>query len=160
MKKLKIKWEYFLLVALTIITLSYFPTFAKDNPSQNEVYKQEIKVSQLIKTKATSIDQPIDFSKLKAPEVTALKVDIPVGKETGWHKHPFHGYAYILQGVLTLDIKDGESQVNKQLRYEAGSTLIEVLNTAHNGRNLGNEPVSLIVFFTAETGKPFTVPAI
>jgi len=149
-KQLRIKWKYLALVAFTIIVLTYLPSWAKD---AELVYKQAVKVQQLLKTTTTSIGQPIDYTKIKQPEVTALKVEIPPGKETGWHKHPFPGYGHILQGVLTLEIEG-----DRKLILESGSTFVEVVNTLHNGKNLGKEPVNLIVFFTGEAGEAITIP--
>jgi hypothetical protein len=31
------------------------------------------------------------------------------------------------------------------------------VNTLHNGKNLGTEPVEILVFFSGEKGKPLTV---
>ena len=33
-------------------------------------------------------------------------------------------------------------------RLEAGDVLAEVVNTLHNGRNVGTVPVKLVVFYT------------
>ena len=150
-KTLSIKWSHLGLVAFTLTTLCYFSSWAKEGDSE---YKQDVKVRQLLKSMTTTIGQPIEYSKIKKPEVTALKVEIPPGKETGWHKHPFPGYGYVLRGILTL-----ETEGNKQFRFEPGSAFIEVVNTLHNGKNLGNEPVTIIVFFTGEAGKPYTIRA-
>jgi quercetin dioxygenase-like cupin family protein len=152
MKKiLSIKWLSLGLVAFLLIILCSVSSWAREGSSE---YKQDVKVAQLLKSMTTTIGQPIEYSKIKKPEVTALKVEIPPGKETGWHKHPHPGYAYILRGTVTLEIEG-----NKQFRFEQGSTFIETVNTLHNGKNLGKEPVTIIVFFTTEAGQPYTVRA-
>jgi quercetin dioxygenase-like cupin family protein len=87
--------------------------------------------------------------------VTALEVEIAPGKETGWHKHPVPGYAYVLSGILTIEMEDGQ-----HFQFEAGKALVEVIHTPHNGKNLGTEPVRLVVFFIGEAGKPFTMRAV
>jgi quercetin dioxygenase-like cupin family protein len=79
-------------------------------------------------------------------------VELPPGTETGWHQHPVPGYAYVMQGTLSLEIEGG-----KQLQFSAGQGFAETLNTLHNGRNLGKEPVKLLVTFTGEAGKPFAI---
>ncbi|AFY75154.1 hypothetical protein Syn7502_03288 [Synechococcus sp. PCC 7502] len=130
-------------------------SWSKENtPEYKSDYKQDIKVTQLLKTQTTSIGQPINFATINKPEVTAVKVEIPPGKETGWHKHPHPGYAYIIQGTLTLELER-----NQKFTFKPGSTFVEVVGTLHNGKNLGNEPVILIAFFTAEAGQPFAIPA-
>jgi quercetin dioxygenase-like cupin family protein len=84
-----------------------------------------------------------------------LEVEIPPGKETGWHKHPMPGYAYVLSGTLTIAIEDGQ-----HFQFEAGKAFVEVIHTLHNGKNLGTEPVKLVVFFPGEAGRPFTIRAV
>ncbi|MUG98381.1 cupin domain-containing protein [Scytonema sp. UIC 10036] len=151
MKKTFKKWLYLGLAAFMLIMLCSVSSWAREGNSE---YKQDVKLTQLLKSMTTTIGQPIEYSKIKKPEVTALKVEIPPGKETGWHKHPFPGYAYVLRGTVTLEIEG-----NKQFRFEPGSAFVEVLNTLHNGKNLGNEPVTILVFFTAEAGQPYTIRA-
>ncbi|HEY9667557.1 MAG TPA: cupin domain-containing protein [Coleofasciculaceae cyanobacterium] len=145
------KWLCLGLAAFTLIILCSVSSWAREGSSE---FKQGVKVTQLLKSMTTTIGQPIEFSKIKKPEVTAVKVEIPPGKETGWHKHPYPVYAYVLRGTLTLEIEG-----NKQLKFEPGSALFEVINTLHNGKNLGKEPVTILVFFTAEAGQPYTVRA-
>ena len=65
-------------------------------------YEADIKSTEILKTRKTLADQPVQYLKTDKPEVTALKVEIPPGKETGWHKHTVPAYGYILSGKLTL----------------------------------------------------------
>ncbi|GAA6622661.1 cupin domain-containing protein [Scytonema sp. NUACC26] len=143
------KWLGLGLAAFTLIMLCSVSSWAREGNSE---YKQDVKVTQLLKSVTTTIGQPIEFSKIKKPEVTALKVEIPPGKETGWHKHPYPVYGYVLRGTLTLEIEG-----NKQFKFEPGSALLEVINTLHNAKNLGKETVTIIAFFTTEAGQPYTV---
>lgn len=87
-------------------------------------------------------------------EVTALRIDIAPGAATGWHQHPVPSFAYVLQGELEVSLQNGAV---KQLK--AGDVLFEVVNTAHNGRNVGTEPVKLVVFYTGAAGKTLTQAA-
>lgn len=120
--------------------------------AEESEYKKEVQVTQILKSTTTTLGQPLDFSKLTQPEVTGLKVVIPPGKETGWHKHPSPGYGYVLEGVLTLEVEG-----NRKFVFKPGSAFVEVVNTLHNGKNLGDEPLTILVFFTGEAGKPFTI---
>lgn len=87
-------------------------------------------------------------------EVTALRIDIAPGAATGWHQHPVPSFAYILQGELEVTLQDGAAK-----RLKAGDVLFEVVDTAHNGRNVGTEPVKLVVFYTGAAGKTLTQAA-
>src|SRR5262249_34475563 len=136
-------------LALALIVISYTALGRESVPSE---YAQDVKVTPLLQTTTTTLGQLIEYPKTDRPEVTALEVEIPPGKETGWHKHPVPGYAYVLAGTLTIEMEDG-----KHFQFEAGKAFVEVINTLHNGKNLGTEPVRLIAFFSGEAGKPFTI---
>jgi hypothetical protein len=41
-------------------------------------------------------------------------------------------------------------------RLEAGDALAEVVNTTHNGRNVGDVPVRLVVFYAGAAGQGLT----
>ncbi|WP_051711399.1 cupin domain-containing protein [Andreprevotia chitinilytica] len=119
-----------------------------------DAYNQAVVAVPVLKTTTTSIGQPIQYPATVKPEVTSLRVDIPPGKETGWHTHPVPGFAYVLAGTLTIELEGG-----KQLQFNAGQGFAEVVNTLHNGKNLGTEPVKLLVTFAGESGSPFAVKA-
>jgi quercetin dioxygenase-like cupin family protein len=45
-----------------------------------------------------------------------------------------------------------------RIRYHReGEAIFEAVNTPHNGKNLGEIPVRLVVFYIGEEGKPITV---
>ena len=121
-------------------------------PVSGDGYTQQIVVTPILCTTRTASGQPIAYPKTGSPQVTAVLVEIPPGAETGWHVHPYPCYAYILSGKLTVKI-----QGKKPRELRAGDALVEVVNTPHNGMNKGREPVRLVMFVTAEAGKPFTV---
>ena len=115
-------------------------------------YDGDVKVTPLLKTATTTLGQAIKYPLTEKPEVTALEVEIPPGKETGWHKHPVPGYAYILSGTLTIEMEG-----DKQLQLSSGTAFVEVINTLHNGKNLGTGPVKILVFFAGAAGEPVTI---
>ncbi|MDR2001166.1 MAG: cupin domain-containing protein [Zoogloeaceae bacterium] len=86
-------------------------------------------------------------------EVTAMQVEIALGAETGWHQHSVPSFAYMLQGELEITLKDGT--VN---RLKAGDAVFEVVGTTHNGRNVGDVPVKLVVFYAGAAGKALSMP--
>jgi quercetin dioxygenase-like cupin family protein len=78
-------------------------------------------------------------------------VEIPPGAQTGWHKHPYPCFAYILSGSLTVEMEGG-----KVHELTAGQAMAESVNVMHNGKNTGEEPVKLVMFVMGEREKPFT----
>lgn len=84
-------------------------------------------------------------------EATMLIVEVAPGGETGWHEHPVPSFAYMLAGELEVSLADGRKN-----RLKAGDTLAEVVGVIHNGRNVGSEPVRILVFYTGVQGKPLS----
>ncbi len=115
-------------------------------------YNKEIVLETILKTDTNSIGQKIEYPNFVNDEVSILRVTIPPGKSTGWHKHTFPVFAYMIQGELTVEIQDRKSQT-----YSVNTSFSEVINTLHNGINNGKEPVVLIAFFMGEKGKPLSV---
>jgi len=106
----------------------------------------------LLKTDTTSIGQKIHYPQFQNDEVTMSKITIPPGQSTGWHKHEFPVFAYVLKGDLTVDIEGGKSILFKQ-----NSTISEVIGVNHNGTNKGKADVVLIAIFLGEKGKALSV---
>jgi quercetin dioxygenase-like cupin family protein len=109
-----------------------------------------VKVTQLLKTTRTWNDAPIRYPDGQA-EVTALVIEIAPGGETGWHQHPVPSFGMLLEGTLEVTLADG-----KKKRIEAGEALAEVIDTSHNGRNVGKGPVKLVVFYAGAVDKQLT----
>lgn len=118
-------------------------------PALTADYSSGVAVKVLKKTSVTGNGQKITYPLTDKAEVTAMTVDLAPGAETGWHKHPVPVYAYVISGVLQVELEDG-----KLLYFGAGEAVIEVVNTLHNGRNTGTEPVRLAVFYLGAEGTP------
>lgn len=86
------------------------------------------------------------------PEISILKITIPVGVTLPLHKHPVINAGYMLRGKLTVVSDDG-----KVLHLKAGDSIVELVNKFHYGKNEGLEPVEIIVFYAGEKGKEITV---
>ena len=112
-------------------------------------YLSQVKSQKILVTTTAGNGQPIHYLQTDHPEVTAMTVEIPPGAETGWHLHREPVYAYVLAGQMEVEIADGT-----KLRFKPGDAIVEVQNLAHNGRNIGPDPVRLAVFYTGETGQP------
>jgi quercetin dioxygenase-like cupin family protein len=115
-------------------------------------YNKDVVVEPLLKTDTTSIGQKISYPHVQDAEVTILKVTIPPGKSTGWHKHEFPVFAYVLKGTLTVELENG-----KIIQLPENSSFSEVIDTFHNGINKGTENVVLIAFYMGEKGKPLSI---
>lgn len=105
-----------------------------------------VRVVPLQQTTTTWIGAPIAYPTGLA-EVTALLVEIEPGGETGWHHHDVPSFAYLMEGTLEITTRTGQSK-----RLRAGEALSEVVEVAHNGRNVGNGTVKLVVFYTGAKG--------
>lgn len=107
---------------------------------------EAVKVTPVLK-----VSQSWDGALLQYPqgqaEITGVKIEIAPGGETGWHLHSVPSFGVVLQGQLEVWLKNGKK---KQLR--AGDALAEVVNTAHNGKNIGTEPVQLLIFYAGSVG--------
>ena len=71
-----------------------------------------------------------------------------------WHCHPLVNAAFILQGTLELKLQDGTWRI-----YRHVDALIEVVNTIHTGKTVGETDVDLVVFYAGEKAMPTTVLA-
>ena len=110
-----------------------------------------IKVTKLMQSPASWNGAALAYPSGQA-EVTGLLVEIAPGGETGWHLHPVPSFGYVLEGELEVSLKDGSTR-----RVVAGQALAEVVNTLHNGRNVGKGPVKLVVFYAGVTGSTLTI---
>jgi quercetin dioxygenase-like cupin family protein len=105
-----------------------------------------VRVTSLAKETTSWDGTPIVYPAGQA-EMTALLIEIAPGAQTGWHCHLVPNFAYMLEGTLELVLDDGRMKV-----LNAGDVLSEVVNRSHNGRNVGNAPVKLVVFYTGAAG--------
>ena len=122
---------------------------------QSQAYALEqsatISVTNILKTQNSWDGKPIAYPQGNA-EVSGFLVEIAPGAETGWHSHPVNSFGVLLEGELEIQLKNGETK-----RLKAGEALAEVVNTLHNGRNIGLLPVKLVVFYAGTVGQKLTV---
>lgn len=110
-----------------------------------------IKVTPLIQSAQSWNGTPITYPAGQA-QITGITVEIAPGADTGWHQHPAPSFGVITQGILEVTLRDGRVK-----RLQAGEALIEVVNTEHIGRNVGDVPVKLVVFYAGAVGQVLTV---
>lgn len=127
----------------TLLCFSQIPSFALDA-------SQSIKITPLLKSTTSWNGAPLAYPAGEA-EVTGMVVEIAVGAETGWHSHSVPSFGMMLEGRLEVSLKDGRTKTLHQ-----GDALIEVVNTLHNGKNIGDTPVKIVVFYAGAVGSQLT----
>ena len=84
-----------------------------------------------------------------------LIVEYPPGNSDPIHRHNAHGFIYVLEGSVVMQVKGG-----KQVALTAGQTFYEGPDDVHLiGRNASNaKPAKLLVFFVKDKGAPVLIP--
>jgi len=86
------------------------------------------------------------------PEITILKITVAPKAALPMHKHPVINAGYMVKGNLTVNTMDGET-----LNLKTGDTIIELVNKWHYGKNEGDVPAEIIVFYAGNKDQPYTV---
>jgi quercetin dioxygenase-like cupin family protein len=128
-----------------IYTITIMLVFISEAYSLEE--SASIKATTILKTETSWDGQPIEYPSGKA-EITGILVEIAPGGETGWHLHSAPSFGMILEGELEVELKTGAVK-----HLKPGEALAEVVNTLHNGRNVGSVPVKLVVFYAGAVGQ-------
>lgn len=108
----------------------------------------------LDKQSATVLNQPLAYPTEQPAQVSSSLLTVPPGASTGRHKHDAPMYAYILEGTITVAYDGG---VTKE--YPAGSGFLEAVGTWHDGTNLTDQPVRILVVNLGAEGVANTVKA-
>lgn len=101
----------------------------------------------LLATDQTVIGQAIAYPAEKPAKVTAVIVTMQPGDQTGWHKHEVPLFGYMLEGELTVDYGEHGKRV-----YRKGDALMEAIDAAHDGHNLGPGIVRILAVFMGAEG--------
>lgn len=93
----------------------------------------------------TSVEVPQD----RGPQdAIVLERVFPIGGASGWHTHPGYEIGHVVSGVTELRTAEGAA------RYRAGETFVVPRGVAHNGVNVGNVPVSLVITYIIDRDAP------
>ena len=111
-----------------------------------------VKVKELAKSSASWDGNPLPNYSEGKPEITILRITIPPGSELPIHKHPYINAGVLISGELTVVTEE-----KKTLHLHAGDAIIEVVNTWHSGKNEGEMPAEIIVFYAGIIGEPVTI---
>lgn len=112
---------------------------------------ETIKTTPVLKTQDTWYGQEIVYPEGKA-EMTGVVVEMAPGGETGWHMHPIPSVGYVMEGELEVHFKNGDIK-----HLSAGESAAEAVNVYHNGRNVSDGPVKLLIFYVGTTDQTLTV---
>lgn len=110
-----------------------------------------VKATTILKTSQSWDGKPLAYPAGQA-EITGMIIEIAPGAETGWHLHPVPSFGMVLEGELEVRLKNGATN-----RLKAGDTLAEVVDTLHNGRNIGAGTVKLAIFYAGAVDGKLTV---
>lgn len=111
--------------------------------------QQDVAVTAVMKGSTTISGQKIEYPNTDKAEMVSILVEIQPGKENGRHMHAVPTYVHVLEGAMTVEFEDSARQT-----FKAGSGFLEVVNTVHSAKNLGEVPLRLLVVFVGEEGKP------
>jgi quercetin dioxygenase-like cupin family protein len=108
---------------------------------------QEAKVTELMSK---------DLTNLPGKEGLMIIVDYPPGSVDPIHRHNAHGFIYVLEGSIVMQVRGG-----KEVTLTPGQTFYEGPDDVHVvGRNASKtNPAKFVVFFVKDKGAPVLVPA-
>ncbi len=115
-------------------------------------YTDRVESVQLVKSGISWDGRELPAYPEGKPEVTILDITIPPGVTLPMHEHTVINAGVLLKGSLTVITESG-----KELHLKAGDPIVEVVDTWHYGRNDGDVPAEIIVFYAGEVGKKLTV---
>lgn len=107
---------------------------------------QQVKVTPLVSK---------DLNETPGKEGLLIMVEYPPGAADPIHRHNAHGFIYVLEGSVVMQVKGG-----KQVTLTAGETFYEGPEDDHLvGRNASKtQPAKFLVFLVKEKGAPILVP--
>jgi len=108
---------------------------------------QEAKVTELFSK---------DLTNLPGKEGLMIIVDYPPGSTDAVHRHNAHGFIYLLEGSIVMQVRGG-----KEVTLTPGQTFYEGPDDVHVvGRNASKtKPAKFVVVFVKDKGAPVVVPA-
>jgi quercetin dioxygenase-like cupin family protein len=97
-----------------------------------------------------------NLSDIPGKEGLMISVLYPPGASDPVHRHNAHGFIYVLEGSIVMQVRGG-----KQVTLTPGQTFYEGPNDIHViGRNASKtKPAKFIVFLVKEKGAPVLIPA-
>jgi quercetin dioxygenase-like cupin family protein len=96
-----------------------------------------------------------DLADLPGKEGLMITVEYPPGASDPVHRHNAHGFIYVLEGSIVMQVKGG-----KEVILTHGQTFYEGPDDIHViGRNASQtKPAKFIVFLVKDKGTPVLIP--
>jgi len=96
-----------------------------------------------------------DLPELPGKEGMMITVEYPPGSTDPIHRHNAHGFIYVLEGSIVMQVRGG-----KEVTLTPGQTFYEGPDDVHVvGRNASQtKPAKFVVFFVKDKGAPIVVP--
>jgi quercetin dioxygenase-like cupin family protein len=97
-----------------------------------------------------------DLTEFPGKEGVMITVEYPPGSTDPVHRHNAHGFIYVLEGSIVMQVRGG-----KEVTLTPGQTFYEGPSDVHVvGRNASQtKPAKFVVFFVKDKGAPILVPA-
>jgi uncharacterized protein YbjT (DUF2867 family)/quercetin dioxygenase-like cupin family protein len=97
-----------------------------------------------------------DLTDLPGKEGLMLLIEYPPGSSDPIHRHNAHGFIYVLEGSIVMQVQGG-----KEVTLKPGQTFYEGPEDVHVvGRNASEtKPAKFVVVFVKDKGAPVLVPA-
>ena len=106
----------------------------------------------LIQTDRHWNQEKIKPLRINQPQVTLLRITIPVGEKLEMHKHPVLNIGYLTKGELSVYSDKGDVLVLK-----AGDPIVELVDTWHYGVNTGDQEAEIVVTYVGEKEDSLTI---
>jgi quercetin dioxygenase-like cupin family protein len=96
-----------------------------------------------------------DLTDIPGKEVVMISVEFPPGGADPVHRHDAHGFIYVLEGTVVMQVKGG-----KEVTLGPGQTFYEGPDDIHVvGRNASNtKPAKLLAMLIKKKEAPVLVP--
>ena len=97
----------------------------------------------------------MELSDIDGKEVLVITVEFPPGGADPAHRHDAHGFIYVLEGSIVMQVKGG-----KEVTLTPGQTYYEGPDDVHTvGRNASNtQPAKFLVLLLKNTGAEPVLP--
>ena len=96
-----------------------------------------------------------DLADIPGKEGLMITVEYPPGASDPIHRHNAHGFIYVLEGSIVMQVRGGD-----EVTLTAGQSFYEGPADVHVvGRNASKtEPAKFIVFLVKDKGAPVLIP--
>ena len=128
--------KYFVLVAFALFSLNVYAANSE----------------KVIETTTHWNGQPVKPIHIEHPQVTILRITIPVGEKLPMHKHPILNVGYLTKGELTVRSEKGDELVLKP-----GDPIVELVNEWHYGESTGSEDAEIVVTYVGDKNDGLSV---